>query len=96
MWDGRTFFAKLDELSPESVFVELYERYRGEKRFPDFKPIFEALGISTSFGRMRINDEARLAPVRRSIMAGHALAPAQAASSSEFAPGASRAAGADY
>ena len=96
MWDGRTFFAKLDELSPESVFVELYERYRGEKRFPDFEPIFEALGISTSFGRMRINDEARLAPVRRSIMAGHAGAPAQAASSGELAPGASQAAGAGY
>lgn len=66
MWDGRTFFAKLDEL-----------------------------GISSSFGHMRMNEEARLAPPRRSIMAGYAGAPAHEASSGEFAPGASEAEGAD-
>ena len=68
MWDGRTFFNKLDELSPFPVFERLYDKYRTSRTFPAYTAMLEELGLRMNFGRIRTRDSAQKAHVRRAIM----------------------------
>ncbi len=66
VWSGRELFAKLDAIAGESLFVELYDRYADEDGFPDYLPLFDALGISVEDGRVSF-DDGELARVRDAI-----------------------------
>ena len=74
-WDGRTFFRKLDELSPFPLFERLYDQHRTSRRFPDYAAILQDLGIRMNSGRIRLQNDARLTDVRRAIMAAPTIIP---------------------
>ncbi|MEM7540166.1 MAG: hypothetical protein AAF384_01135 [Pseudomonadota bacterium] len=71
VWSGERLFTKLDTLSPEPVFKDLYDRYRRSVDFPDFTPIFADLGLNPGARSIRFS-QAPLANVREAIMAPHA------------------------
>ena len=68
-WDGARLFKKLDALAAEPVFTPLYEKYRGQRTFPPYTELMTALGIAPGIKRVRLEEKAPLAGIRRSIMA---------------------------
>ena len=68
MWDGQTFFKKLDTLSPFPLFERLYDKHRMSRAFPAYAETLGELGLRMNFGRIRTSDEAQKAHVRRAIM----------------------------
>ena len=74
-WDGRTFFRKLDELSPFPLFERLYDRHRTSRRFPDYAASLQDLSIRMDSGRIRLQNDAKLTDVRRAIMTAPTIIP---------------------
>lgn len=50
-WSGAQLMTKLDKLSQTKVFSELYYQQARARRFPDLKPVLQALGFD-SFSRI--------------------------------------------
>jgi len=68
-WSGPELFAKLDSLSSNPVFMQLYRRYADTAGFPDVRPLIERLGLSVSGGKVHLRRHAELADIRRAITA---------------------------
>ena len=49
--------------------ARIAERWLAEKGFPELAETFKALGVRVEAGRVRLDDNAPLAAVRRGIMA---------------------------
>ncbi len=49
----------------------LYDTYRTSRAFPDYAATLTNLGLRMNFGRIRTDDGAALADVRRAIMRPH-------------------------
>jgi predicted metalloprotease with PDZ domain len=69
-WSGPELFEKLDEFVAEPVFMPLYERYADERGFPDYRATFAELGVDIVRGRVRFDNDADQAALRRAIMDG--------------------------
>jgi len=67
IWTGPEFFAKLDSLTSEPVFMPLYRRYADTAGFPNTAEIFARLGIRTSGDRVHIRRGGELAEIRDAI-----------------------------
>jgi hypothetical protein len=67
MWTGPEFFAKLDSLASEPVFVPLYRRYADAAGFPDTDDVFLRLGIQTRGDSVYLRNGAELAAIREAI-----------------------------
>lgn len=68
-WDGERLFRKLDSLSPHPVFMDLYRSHADARGMPDLEPYYRDLGLEFSAEGVVFDDRARLAGVRRAIMA---------------------------
>lgn len=68
-WSGPELFAQLDRFVAEPLFVPLYERYADSAGFPSVTPLLTELGVITDAGDLRFSESARLAPLRRALMA---------------------------
>ena len=44
-WSGQRLMRRLDALAPFPLFVELYERYRGQRAFPAYDELLARLGL---------------------------------------------------
>ena len=71
-FDGRALFTRLDELAPQPVFVDLYERYHANREFPAVASLLARLGVVDEGARLSLAPHAELAPLRRAIMARRA------------------------
>jgi len=69
-WRARDMFKRLDELTGTTIFTGLYQEHVNEDQFPDMRPAWKHLGISTRRDRVRLTEDAPLAAVRISIMKG--------------------------
>jgi len=69
-WDARELFAKLDELSGDSVFRELYEAHVGSPEFPRLAEAYRLLGLApdSEGDRVRMLDAAPEIASRDAIM----------------------------
>ena len=67
-WSGPEFFAKLDALAGEPVFMPLYRRYADTAGFPDTSEAFDRLGLSVDDGVVSIRRKAELQAVRQAIV----------------------------
>jgi hypothetical protein len=67
VWTGPEFFAKLDSLIDEPVFMPLYRRYADTAGFPDTSEVFERLGLRVSNDEVSIRRKAELADIRLAI-----------------------------
>lgn len=67
MWTGPEFFAKLDSLASEPVFIPLYRRYADAAGFPDTDEVFLRLGIQTRGDSVHLRNGAELAAIREAI-----------------------------
>jgi hypothetical protein len=67
VWTGPEFFAKLDSLIDEPVFMPLYRRYADTAGFPDTSEVFERLGLRVSDDEVSIRRKAELADIRLAI-----------------------------
>jgi len=67
VWTGPEFFAKLDSLLDQPVFMPLYRRYADTAGFPDTSEIFERLGLRVSDDQVSIRRKAELADIRTAI-----------------------------
>lgn len=70
LWRARELLATLDRLTGTDVFLTVYRNNVERPAFPDFEPIFAALGLEDREGRVRIVRDAPLAGVRNGIMRG--------------------------
>lgn len=70
VWQGMELFARLDSLTDHKVFERLYRDYADSSGMPDMRALYSELGIDIANSRVRLNDNAPLAKVRRSIMSG--------------------------
>jgi len=70
MWRAREVLATLDRLSGTDVFMKVFEDNVNRMAFPKMDDTFDALGLETDGGRVRLSDQAPLASVRRDIMSG--------------------------
>ena len=68
MWNGREFFAKLDELSSYKVFVALYDTYADKPGIPDLSEEFRNLGIVVINGKVHLQKKAPDIAIRDAIM----------------------------
>jgi predicted metalloprotease with PDZ domain len=67
-WSPADFVAKLDALVGSNVFVALFDAYRRRTDFPDIDAIYRDLGIVRDGDRLRFDEHASAASVRRAIM----------------------------
>jgi predicted metalloprotease with PDZ domain len=67
VWTGPEFFAKLDSLIDEPVFMPLYRRYADTAGFPDTSDVFERLGLRVRDDEVSIRRSAELADIRLAI-----------------------------
>ncbi len=67
-WSGETLFARLDELSPYPVFLELYRAHADAQGMPDLTRLYDELGIEPTESGVVLNERAPLAHVRQAIM----------------------------
>jgi hypothetical protein len=68
-WSPADFVAKLDALVGSDVFVALFDAYRSRTDFPDLDAAYHDLGIVLDGDRLRFDEHASAAGVRRAIMA---------------------------
>jgi hypothetical protein len=67
VWTGPEFYAKLDSLIDEPVFMPLYRRYADTAGFPDTSEVFERLGIRVHGDDVSLRRRAELVEVREAI-----------------------------
>lgn len=68
VWTAETLVARLDQLTNTTLFAEgLAEAARSA--VPAFEPTLEALGVRTEGGTVTLDDAARLAEIRRAMLA---------------------------
>jgi len=66
-WSGPEFFARLDSLIDEPVFMPLYRRYADTAGFPDTHEYFERLGLHISHDDVTVRRRAELADIRAAM-----------------------------
>jgi hypothetical protein len=69
-WRARDMFKQLDNLTDTDVFSSLYKEYVFDHDFPDMRPTWENLGVSTRRNTVSLNEDAPMASVRSAIMKG--------------------------
>ena len=67
-WHAEELFAKLDSLSSEPVFMDLYREMAGKRGMPDLSSLYTDLGLIEEDGKLRLEPSGRLLEVRRAIM----------------------------
>lgn len=67
VWTGAEFFAKLDSLVGEPVFMPLYRRYADTAGFPDAREVFERLGVRVEGDDVSLRRRAELVEIRKAI-----------------------------
>jgi hypothetical protein len=68
VWRAEELFAKLDDLSPHPVFLDLYRSLSDSPGMPDLDPLYHDLGVVRNDGGIELVDGRRLADVRKAIM----------------------------
>ena len=68
VWSGIEFFAQLDALLDEPVFMPLYEQYADRAGFPDPNGTLSRLGVRKEPLGIGLDDRAELAAIRNEIM----------------------------
>ena len=63
-WSGPTFFARLDALAGEPVFMPLYRRHADTVGFPDTGELFDRLGLVVDGETVTMRADAELAHIR--------------------------------
>lgn len=66
-WSGTELFEKLDTFLDEPLFMPLYRRYANTDGFPDARPLLKRLGVDVSGRRVRFDDDAELADIRKAL-----------------------------
>jgi hypothetical protein len=73
-WSAREVMRRLDDLTGESVFMELYREHVGSDAFPDLGALYAALGIEPlSRTEIRLDPDAPQAAICEAIMAAPTL-----------------------
>jgi hypothetical protein len=71
VWRGRELFAKLDELSTQPLFVEIFDRHTTARGLPNLTSLYADLGIEIDSGdktKISLDGDAPMAQIRRDIM----------------------------
>lgn len=66
-WRARELFDRLDEITGTDVFSKLYQRHVGATDFPDAFSLYEELGLVLKKNRIKLDDGAPYAGIRRAI-----------------------------
>ena len=74
VWSGPEFFAKLDTLISEPLFMRLYKRYADTAGFPDTSDLLTRLGVSAANGEISLKRNAELRSIRDSITEADGMA----------------------
>lgn len=67
-WRADELFTQLDALSPEPVFMDLYEEFMSTRGMPDLASLYHELGLKPQGETIQLSDEGRLVTVRKAIM----------------------------
>jgi hypothetical protein len=68
-WTGREAFDRLDRLTGDTVFRELYDRHVLDRRFPDIDEVSASLGVIERGDRLRFSSASPATALRDAIMA---------------------------
>ena len=72
VWTGPEFFARLDSLATEPVFMPLYHRYADTAGFPDTSEVLGRLGLRVNDDQVTIRRKAELQEIRKDILRTYA------------------------
>ena len=72
VWTGPEFFARLDSLATEPVFMPLYHRYADTAGFPDTSEVLGRLGLRVNDDQVTIRRKAELQEIRTDILRTYA------------------------
>ena len=67
-WQAQELFEKLDSLSEQPVFVDLYVEAMNTNGMPELSQLYADLGLQMVDKKIRLNDAGRLVSVRKAIM----------------------------
>ena len=79
-WRPEDFVARLDALAGSDVFARRYREFAQMRQFPDWRKVYEGLGIRAGGEHLAFDGAARDAAIREAIMAAPKAAPAASAS----------------
>jgi hypothetical protein len=68
LWRAKDLMRTMDQLSNDTVFSELYDRYAHSSRFPAVEPTLAALGVDTRRSSVRLRNHADEVHIRSAIM----------------------------
>ena len=77
VWRARDIMRKLDELTGHQVFMNIYQQYAHSDRFPHVTADLRSLGVNERNGRVRLDDKAAQADLRRRLTSFPASRPAE-------------------
>jgi len=77
VWRARDILRKLDELTGHQVFMNLYQQYAHSDRFPHVTADLRSLGVNERNGRVRLDDQAAQADLRRRLTSFADSSPAE-------------------
>ncbi|MDA1074318.1 MAG: hypothetical protein O3A63_06095 [Proteobacteria bacterium] len=69
VWSGEALFSKLDTLTEYPVFMDLYREFSDRNGMPSTDKLMDALGVKGDAETVLFDDDARLAWIRRALMA---------------------------
>lgn len=67
-WSARVMLRRLDRLAGSDTLMQLYQQQVVQRSFPAVYPLLEQLGVRVRNGQVRLDDQAPLAHIRRSIL----------------------------
>jgi hypothetical protein len=82
-WKPEEFVARLDALAGTALFTQRYREFAAMRQFPDWRKVYNGLGIDTDGARLAFDDAAPDASIRAAIMAPSGAVAAAAATAAE-------------
>lgn len=68
IWRAREMMQLMDKATDNNVFMQVYRQHTRSRVFPDVEPTLTDLGVSERWGRVRLNNDAKFAFLRKQIM----------------------------
>ncbi len=68
VWRARDMMQRMDEITGTDIFMRIYRQHTRSSNFPAVEDVLTDLGVRERWGRVRLNNEAELADIRRQIM----------------------------
>ncbi len=68
VWRARDMMRRMDAITGTDIFMRVYQQHTRSSEFPAVEQVLTDLGVRQRSGRVRLNNQAELAAIRKQIM----------------------------